>query len=624
MIHISIKSPAVLVLAFAFAAAVVGTVLLSADWTGSTSAEKYFVQSAVGEAHQSRSVSAEFRRQPSEGDLLVAIVSNSIPSVFNVHDGWNIALNESGSDPGQTILYRFARANEASTMTIHGFEQYTDLALQVFEYRGLDVNEPPALVRSARGFGDTIELQDISSGTESAISILAATTKGREFFRHWHPETFQPRREVMTRGSGAISASAGELALLPNDRTNLESTIASPSQWIVQAVVFSVASDLQSAALEDEDNPAEYLSLEVEVDNDRPKEASDITYSITVKNDGEESVTNLEIATLLPTSVDLKSANVEKGLYKPFSHVWFLDELGSGESATLDITTTVKRDTARSSFLFKPSVFYFDQYIEGEVDIWDAASVEVAKLTFDEEFALEDCKEVDFASVAINEGASTTDSPEVTISANAQNATYALMNTRPDITSAIIYPVGQDIPFVFDETLGEKTIYAWLGNSCDRSRIIETSIELVDPQEEEEEEVQEEEVIVQEEEQALQQEEEAPPQEETQEEEAAADETTSEDEEAEQSSQPEETQQAKIPAGCAPSVPFVSYLYSGSTGSEVERLQSVLACLGYYSGPVDGIFDQEVTTAVANVQSAYGLTASGAMNLLTRELLSGY
>jgi peptidoglycan hydrolase-like protein with peptidoglycan-binding domain len=47
------------------------------------------------------------------------------------------------------------------------------------------------------------------------------------------------------------------------------------------------------------------------------------------------------------------------------------------------------------------------------------------------------------------------------------------------------------------------------------------------------------------------------------------------------------------------------------TGPAVAELQQVMTTLGYYSGPIDGVYGDETTAAVTEMQTALGVTADG-------------
>ncbi|MFG6098618.1 peptidoglycan-binding protein [Leptothoe sp. ISB3NOV94-8A] len=65
-----------------------------------------------------------------------------------------------------------------------------------------------------------------------------------------------------------------------------------------------------------------------------------------------------------------------------------------------------------------------------------------------------------------------------------------------------------------------------------------------------------------------------------------------------------------------------SVLGPGSTGSDVKRVQAMLALMGYYSGAVDGTYEQMTLEAVRQFQVDAGLAADGLVGPLTwRRLL---
>ncbi|MEM6251902.1 MAG: peptidoglycan-binding protein [Cyanobacteria bacterium P01_D01_bin.156] len=59
----------------------------------------------------------------------------------------------------------------------------------------------------------------------------------------------------------------------------------------------------------------------------------------------------------------------------------------------------------------------------------------------------------------------------------------------------------------------------------------------------------------------------------------------------------------------------------GSVGSEVKDVQSMLALMGYYTGPVDGNYTQATLQAVRQFQTEAGLNADGVVGPLTWQSL---
>lgn len=58
-------------------------------------------------------------------------------------------------------------------------------------------------------------------------------------------------------------------------------------------------------------------------------------------------------------------------------------------------------------------------------------------------------------------------------------------------------------------------------------------------------------------------------------------------------------------------------LQIGSRGEDVSELQATLKLLGYYSGPVNGIYSEQTAAAVSEFQKVVGLTPDGITNSTT-------
>jgi len=58
-------------------------------------------------------------------------------------------------------------------------------------------------------------------------------------------------------------------------------------------------------------------------------------------------------------------------------------------------------------------------------------------------------------------------------------------------------------------------------------------------------------------------------------------------------------------------------------GTAVADLQTVMTHLGFYSGPIDGVYSDETTAAVAEMQKALGVTADGVYGPETDAALKG-
>ncbi|MBD2058573.1 peptidoglycan-binding protein [Oculatella sp. FACHB-28] len=90
------------------------------------------------------------------------------------------------------------------------------------------------------------------------------------------------------------------------------------------------------------------------------------------------------------------------------------------------------------------------------------------------------------------------------------------------------------------------------------------------------------------------------------------------------SASPGSSQEAQAPAPNAEILPLESSritLRVGSQGTQVAELQAMLKLLGYYSGVVDGVYQESTAIAVTAFQQAAGLTADGVVGPGTWERL---
>lgn len=63
-------------------------------------------------------------------------------------------------------------------------------------------------------------------------------------------------------------------------------------------------------------------------------------------------------------------------------------------------------------------------------------------------------------------------------------------------------------------------------------------------------------------------------------------------------------------------------LYVGvDGGSDVQRVQEILQEVGYYNGPIDGNYSQELREAVMGFQEDYGLSPDGTVDTNTYQAL---
>jgi uncharacterized repeat protein (TIGR01451 family) len=66
-----------------------------------------------------------------------------------------------------------------------------------------------------------------------------------------------------------------------------------------------------------------------------------VIYTITVKNNGPDNATGVEVTDQLPTGVTYDNHNAGQGTYTSGTGIWAVGSLANGATATLTITVTI-------------------------------------------------------------------------------------------------------------------------------------------------------------------------------------------------------------------------------------------------------------------------------------------
>ncbi len=77
-----------------------------------------------------------------------------------------------------------------------------------------------------------------------------------------------------------------------------------------------------------------------------PNELQNITYTITIRNDGPQATTALQFLDLLPSSMQYVSNTPSQGTYDPITGLWNVGALASGQNRTLAIVAYPKAGTS--------------------------------------------------------------------------------------------------------------------------------------------------------------------------------------------------------------------------------------------------------------------------------------
>jgi uncharacterized repeat protein (TIGR01451 family) len=88
------------------------------------------------------------------------------------------------------------------------------------------------------------------------------------------------------------------------------------------------------------------VALTMAVDNPTPTVGSNVTYTVTARNNGPSDAHAVRVTDRLPTGLTLVSATPSAGTYTPASGAWLIGTLASGASATLALQATVTSSLA--------------------------------------------------------------------------------------------------------------------------------------------------------------------------------------------------------------------------------------------------------------------------------------
>ncbi|NDJ62199.1 MAG: DUF11 domain-containing protein, partial [Chloroflexi bacterium] len=103
------------------------------------------------------------------------------------------------------------------------------------------------------------------------------------------------------------------------------------------------------------------LAITKTVDNATPAEGDQVTFTVTLTNNGPDAATNVVIADPLPTGLTLVNATSTLGTYNGLTGDWALNAIGIGASETLTLVANVDLGTASTMLTNTASLTAVDQ-----------------------------------------------------------------------------------------------------------------------------------------------------------------------------------------------------------------------------------------------------------------------
>ena len=86
------------------------------------------------------------------------------------------------------------------------------------------------------------------------------------------------------------------------------------------------------------------LGIAVAVDNPAPNLGDEVTFTVTLTNNGSDNATGLQVIDLLPVNLTYQSSTSSQGSYDPGTGIWDVGNLDCGESVTLDLVADVNSE----------------------------------------------------------------------------------------------------------------------------------------------------------------------------------------------------------------------------------------------------------------------------------------
>ena len=219
----------------------------------------------------------------------------------------------------------------------------------------LDISVGNSLYENFEEVDYTITITNEGSGEATNVIVSAGLPEGTVFtdaiesageydlfFEEWTIDALAAG-ETATLDLTVFTLVEGEdiinfVEVVAADQDDTDSTPANgngstPAEDDEAAVVITPAEDGGFSGQDGEAN----LSLAIDSDTDLFDQYENITFTITLTNDGPDAATDIEVAAGLPDGLVFTSDNTSAGDYNLFFETWTIDALESGETAVLEL-----------------------------------------------------------------------------------------------------------------------------------------------------------------------------------------------------------------------------------------------------------------------------------------------
>ncbi|NNE00173.1 MAG: DUF11 domain-containing protein [Pirellulaceae bacterium] len=238
------------------------------------------------------------------------------------------------SDPDSTPANSIATEDDQASVQFTA--QQIDLSLtKTTSADRPAINEP---------FTYTVTATNSGPDTATGVQVTDSLPTGLTYVSSSPAGIYNPSTGIWTVGSIASGNSASlqitAMATTPGVKVNSAQVTAADQADIDSTPANNVSGEDDQAAVSITPASAD-LSLTKTVDDSNPNVGQQVTFNISVTNDGPDAAANIDVRDSLPSGLSLLSANESAGTYNTTTGIWSIPTLSANGSATLVIQAMV-------------------------------------------------------------------------------------------------------------------------------------------------------------------------------------------------------------------------------------------------------------------------------------------
>ena len=208
--------------------------------------------------------------------------------------------------------------------------------------------------------GVTVKLYTCNN---SLVSTTTTDNLGKYLFEEvavgeYYVKFLLPENYTFTTKDSGLNDAIDSDADLTTGKTTCFNLTAGNNNLTLDAGMYEVPQNLQAD-----------LSITKTVNNNTPEPGDEITYLITVTNNGPSATTGVTVSDVIPSSVEFISATPSVGTYSNLTGIWNIGNLANSANATLSITVKVKSTTsAGNSIVDFGAATGFNLFVLGNIN----------------------------------------------------------------------------------------------------------------------------------------------------------------------------------------------------------------------------------------------------------------